>query len=137
MDDLRCPFSTVLLEKAADCQYAQEVVRRGGYEIACQNATINKQCQALADKLRDGVLPLLGYENDLLTVPHSMLQKLQFGSVLTLTKTVQANSAVNVGELSQLPEKLLAVIKNYDNLPYSDIATAVEQIKLKKRRAKK
>lgn len=48
MPDLLCPFSAPVVKQDFACQHAQEIIRRGGSEIACQQADAHGICMSLA-----------------------------------------------------------------------------------------
>jgi len=137
MLDLRCPFSSVLLTKDYLCEYAQEVIRRGGGEIACQNTELNTKCIRLADQLRENLLPMLGHENDLLTVPQAMIVKVLHGSVTALKNICEDKQQSNIDSISTLTSKTLELYSDLDDLPYTQLLETVKNTQLKKRRKKK
>jgi hypothetical protein len=99
MEDLRCPFSAPLLAKIAKCGQSEEVIRRGGSEIACRNEQANRSCQEFTQAVNEKLLPLLGHENDLLQVPHSVLQKVQIATVNKLCQDKAGDQ--DIGRLVQ------------------------------------
>lgn len=137
MQDLRCSFSMAVMAESAVCEHAEQVVRRGGYEIACKNSICNAQCQDLSDHLKEHIFPELGYDNDLLTVPHSLLQKLQIGGISCLQQLVNNDSNAETNNIAKLPEQLLKQFGEYQQLPYANIIEQVKSTQIKKRRRNK
>ena len=84
MSDLPCPFSAPVVKKDAACVCAQEVIRRGGAEVACQDQVAQQRCNELYLKIKAASLALMGADDDLLTLPHSVLVKVQYGGLAGL-----------------------------------------------------
>lgn len=137
MLDLRCPFSSVLLSKDYLCECAEEVIRRGGGEIACQSSESNTKCARLADQLRENLLPMLGHENNLLTVPQSIIVKVLYGSVTALKKICEAQQQSSIDSISKITSLTLDSYSDLAELPYAQLLEAVNSTQLKKRRKKK
>lgn len=137
MLDLGCPFSSVLLSKDFLCEFAEEVVRRGGGEISCQSTESNKKCARLVDQLRKTLLPMLGYEDNLLIVPQSAIVKLLHGSVTTLKKISEENQCGNIESISKITSATLDSYSDLAELPYPQLLEAIKNTQLKKRRKKK
>jgi len=137
MLDLRCPFSPVLLSKDFLCEFAEEVIRRGGGEIACQNADSNNKCTQLADRLRENLLPMLGHEDNLLIVPQSVIVKTLHGSVTALQKICEAKQQGSIDSLSKITSVTLDLYSDLAELPYAQLVETVKNTQLKKRRKKK
>ncbi len=136
MLDLRCPFSPVLLLKDYQCEFAEEVVRRGGGEIACQNTKLNSKCAQLADQLRESILPMMGQENNLLTVPQAIIVKVLFGSVSALKKMAEDLQHESLDSLSNITLLTLDAYPDLAELPYAHLLETVEKTQIKKRRNK-
>jgi hypothetical protein len=101
---LKCPFAAPITAGLAACRNAQEVVRRGGSEYDCRNEADHSGCTALFDRLKVAALPAFGVEDDLLSMPHSTLVKIQFGGLLGLGRLLgegvgQAAEVADVADL--------------------------------------
>lgn len=104
MDELKCPFSAPLIARQFGCAKAREVVRRGGAEINCTDNDAHARCELLFRRLKVAALPAFGVEDDLLSMPHSVLVKIQYGGLLGLQRMLHAEPHVterieNVHEL--------------------------------------
>lgn len=93
METHKCPFSVPLVTHQFGCSRAQEVVRRGGAEIDCTDAASCSRCVQLFERLKAAVLPAFGVEDDPLSMPHSVLVKIQHGGLLGLQRMTNAPGA--------------------------------------------
>lgn len=136
MSDLQCPFSAPLLAKIYACQYCSVVIRRGGSEIACSHQEKNLSCQQLAELLQKELLLMLGYENDLLKTPHSMLQKIQIGGLAGLYKYQYQTDQVTIDSIETLVKTVIDADPKLSQIPIKSFVTDVKQVKLKRRHKK-
>lgn len=104
MEARKCPFSAPLVTHQFGCSKAQEVVRRGGAEIDCTDVAACERCTRLFGRLKAAALPAFGVEDDLLSMPHSVLVKIQHGGLLGLQRMLTAAGAVaeRVGDIDRL-----------------------------------
>ena len=87
LEEQKCPFSAPLITHQFDCVHAKEVIHRGGTEIACNGgAVVQPRCDRLFQRLKAAALPAFGVEDDLLSMPHSVLVKIQYGGLLGLQR---------------------------------------------------
>ena len=86
MEQHKCPFSAPLVSHQFSCTHAQEVIRRGGTEVDCTDASAHTRCEQLFHRLKAAALPAFGVEDDLLSMPHSVLVKIQYGGLLGLQR---------------------------------------------------
>lgn len=94
MDEYKCPFSAPLVTRQFGCTHAREVVRRGGAEINCADVAGHARCTDLFHQLKLTALPVFGVEDDLLSMPHSVLVKIQYGGLLGLQRLLHAEAQV-------------------------------------------
>ena len=94
MEEYKCPFSAPLISHQFGCTKATEVVRRGGVEINCTDAAARSRCDQLFQRMKLAALPAFGVEDDLLSMPHSVLVKVQYGGLLGLQRLVRAEPQV-------------------------------------------
>jgi len=120
-----CPFGSPLVTETCECEHADQVVRRGGAEIICQDAAAYSRCRDLFQKLKQVALPEFEVEDDLTTMPHSVLQKIQFGGLTGLQTLLT----------EQTEDKITNVAKygNLDSLPYAELVHFITEYKLKRR----
>ena len=102
MDEHKCPFSAPLITHQFGCRKAVDVTRRGGPDIACTDAAAARRCEALFARLKAAALPAFGVEDDLLSMPHSVLVKIQYGGPLGLQRLLGAAAADQVEDLDRL-----------------------------------
>jgi hypothetical protein len=94
MEEYKCPFSAPLITRQFGCAHAQEVVHRGGTEINCTAAAAQSRCDQLFQHMKQAALPAFGVEDDLLSMPHSVLVKVQYGGLLGLQRLLRAEPQV-------------------------------------------
>ncbi len=82
----KCPFTSTFSQPTFRCEYADEVIRRGGSEYDCRSPEQHPVCMALHERLKEAALPVFDVEDDLLSMPHSVLVKIQFGGLLGLQR---------------------------------------------------
>ena len=136
MQDLICPFSATLVKDDFGCHQASRIIRRGGSEIACNNADAHQRCAALFQRLKDTALPAFDVEDDLLKVPHGVLVKIQFGGLLGLQRITNAAEATANG-IQDIDALLQSSIRTYgsaDSIPFSSICEDMTTYKLARRR---
>jgi hypothetical protein len=132
MSDNRCAFSSPLISEQYVCHYGEQVVRRGGTEVACQHEAACSRCEAVFEWLKQVCLPAFGVEDDLTSMPHSVLQKIQYGSLLGLQERLDGDPVERVdidGLLNRASEQYGGV----DSLPYADLVDTITVYKLKRR----
>ena len=94
MEEHKCPFSAPLITRQFGCAHAQEVIHRGGAEINCTDAAAHARCDLLFQRMKAAALPAFGVEDDLLSMPHSVLVKIQYGGLLGLQRLLRTASQV-------------------------------------------
>ena len=118
MED-KCAFSQTLISNQFSCEHAEHVVRRGGAEIACRSAEACSRCAALMQRLKLDALPSFGVEDDLLSMPHSVLVKIQFGGLLGVQRLIDAGQATadSVSNINALVTRAEQLYPGLDELP--------------------
>jgi hypothetical protein len=104
MDEHKCPFSAPLITRQFGCAKAREVVRRGGAEISCTDGAAHARCELLFQRMKAAALPAFGVEDDLLSMPHSVLVKIQYGGLLGLQRLLAGDmrAGERVGDIERL-----------------------------------
>jgi len=115
MPDLLCPFSAPLIRNDFGCSNAREIVRRGGAEIACEQPTAHALCSELHTSVRRSALAAMGREDDLLTLPHNVLVKIQYGGVLGL-HTLTAGGPPENGRVDDIAALVSTVVQTFQRL---------------------
>lgn len=115
----KCAFSQPLISEQFGCEHAEPVVRRGGAEIACRSAEACSRCAALLQRLKRDALPAFGVEDDLLTMPHSVLVKIQFGGLLGVQRLIDAEKATadSVSNINAVVMQAAQTYSGLDELP--------------------
>lgn len=131
----KCAFSQTLIGGQFACAHAEPVVRRGGAEIACRWADASQRCASLMQCLKDAALPAFGVEDDLLSMPHSVLVKIQFGGLLGVQRLLDAtrSDADSVIDINALVEQALEKYGTTDAVPCAEIVTDITGFKPKRR----
>lgn len=102
MADLKCAFSAPLITHQFGCRRAEEVTRRGGPDVACTDGAAAARCEALFAQLKAAALPAFGVEDDLLSMPHSVLVKIQHGGPLGLQRLLGGSGVDRVEDVDAL-----------------------------------
>ena len=131
-----CPFGSTLVTETCHCAHADQVVRRGGAEIICQNVAAYTRCTTLMQKLKDVVLPAFEVEDDLTSMPHSVIQKIQFGGLSGLQQLVTPDATGKIADIVNMLDTLEANYGSLDKLPYQELVPVITEYKLKRRRGR-
>lgn len=127
-----CAFASPLVTEQYTCHLAQQVVRRGGTEVACQDNAACARCEAVFEWLKQVCLPEFEVEDDLTRMPHSILQKIQFGSLAGLQVLLQYAQPDSV-DIDQLLNQAADKFGGVDALPYRELVETITHYQLKRR----
>lgn len=132
----KCPFSAPLTQAEHHCHMAEEVVRRGGSEFNCREIDRQQRCMQLYECLKQAALPAFGVEDDLLSMPHSVLVKIQFGGVLGLQRLlgIQDIPKNEITDLDHLVEQALVHYGNHEGIPCDELTGDMLDYKISRRR---
>ena len=134
---LKCPFRATIMTRSFSCEHAEEITRREGPDIACDSPEANEKCNELFNQLKARALDAMGHEDDLTTLPASVLQKIQFGGLLGLqTQVDNAASADKVENVVVLVDKAIQQYGDIEKFPFDICVEAIVSYKLKKRRGR-
>ena len=131
-----CPFGSTLVTETCHCVHAEQVVRRGGAEIVCQTEAAYVRCTELFQHLKNVALPEFEVEDDLTTMPHSVLQKIQFGGLLGLQQLITGQVTDTIVDIADLLDALESKYGTLEELPYNDLVSSITEYKLKRRRGR-
>ncbi|WP_455207371.1 hypothetical protein [Kaarinaea lacus] len=132
---LKCPFRATLITRSFGCLHAEEITRREGPDIGCKSNSANALCVEFYTQLKSIALSELGYEDDLTTMPASVLQKIQFGGLLGLNNEVHATSGSElIDNIFELLESAKRKHGEVINFPYVECIAAIKTYKIKRRR---
>ena len=139
MDDsslaLKCPFRAPVMTRSFACQYAEEITRREGPDIACSSSEANAKCSEFFKQLKTRALDNMGHEDDLTTLPASILQKIQFGGLLGLQSQIDSTASNDrVEDIVTLVEKAIQEYGGIENFPFGHCVESIVAYKLKRRR---
>jgi len=136
MSDLLCPFSAPLIKKDFACPYAQEIIRRGGAEIACESQSAHSRCSELHNAMKTAALQAMELEDDLLSLAHSILVKIQYGGLLGL-KNLTEGSAPKDDQIVNVVALVSVAMEKFngiDDIPMASITKIIMEYKVKRRR---
>jgi hypothetical protein len=138
MEEHKCPFSAPLITRQFGCAHSQEVIHRGGAEINCTQAAAHSQCTQLFQRLKAAALPAFGVEDDLLSMPHSVLVKIQYGGLLGLQHVLRAAqpAAERVEDIQALVSEALVRFGSTADIPCASFVTDMTTFKPRARRGR-
>lgn len=135
MDELRCPFSQVLLPGDFGCHLAEVVTRREGPAVACANPQSHARCADVLARLKAAGLPALGYEDDLTQLPHGIAMKVQMGGLLGLQRLLDPEaSAPEVADVGAVVERAVRRYGDAEGVPWAGLVAEMSAFQLKRRR---
>jgi hypothetical protein len=134
---LKCPFRATIMTRSYGCEHAEEITRREGPDVACNSASSNVQCQQFFNAIKGPALDALGHEDDLTTMPASVLQKIQYGSLLGLQRQVTGDpNKDSVDSIAQLMEEAITRFDGVEGFPLESCIDAIKSYKMRKRRGR-
>jgi len=138
MEEFKCPFSAPLITQQFGCTKAIEVVRRGGAEINCTDAVTQSRCDQLFQCLKLEALPSFGVEDDLLSMPHSVSVKIQYGGLLGLQRLLRAapQLAERVEDVQVLIAEATARFGGVTRIPCTPLVDDITAYKPRARRGR-
>lgn len=137
MEEHKCPFSAPLISQQFGCVHAREVIHRGGAEIACTDAQAQARCEPLFQRLKAAALPAFGVEDDLLSMPHSVQVKIQYGGLLGLQRLLPEAAAPapeRVENIDALVTGALSRFGGLDAVPCEQVVADIAAFKPRARR---
>ncbi len=105
MEEYKCAFAAPLVAGQFGCAHAQPVTRRGGPDVACIARAGHERCARLFESLKTVALPAFGVEDDPLSMPHSVLVKIQTGGLLGVQRLLTGAPATTVTDINFLVEQ--------------------------------
>jgi len=136
MAEYKCAFSNPLIGGQFGCENAEQVARRGGPDVACRSEGAHAQCERLFQRMKQTALPVFGVEDDLLSMPHSVLVKIQCGGLLGLQRLLGAvgADATEVKNIHALVGRAVQAHGSLEAIPYPAFVEDMTSFKLKRRR---
>jgi len=134
MNDRKCIFSYSLATGAFQCARAEPVIRRGGQEFNCCDESAHRSCHELFQYFKQAALPEFGYEDDLLTMPHSVPVKIQCGGLLQLRRIIEPDTAsVSVDNIAALLEDAGKQFGSLEQIPCTNLVDAMKNYRVSRR----
>jgi hypothetical protein len=136
MEEYKCAFSNTLVTGQFGCEKGEQVTRRGGPDVACASDEAHQQCEKLFQRMKQAALPAFGVEDDLLSMPHSVLVKIQFGGLLGLQRLQGDSTDVSavVKNIHGLVGQAIGKHGGLDAIPCQAFVEDMTSYKLKRRR---
>jgi hypothetical protein len=128
----RCPFAAALVTELAECRHGEQVVRRGGSEYDCRSAPDHGACQGLFDRLKAAALPAFGVEDDLTTMPHSVLVKIQCGGLIGLAR-LTGRAGQRIEDIAGLRDAAAGTLGGLDGLPVAELVGDITGFRAERR----
>jgi hypothetical protein len=136
MEEYKCAFNNTLVTGQFGCEKAEQVTRRGGPDIVCASDEAHQQCEKLFQRMKHTALPAFGVEDDLLSMPHSVLVKIQFGGLLGLRRLQGDNTdeSAAIRNIHGLVGQAMGKHGGLDAIPCQAFVEDMTSYKLKRRR---
>lgn len=135
MEDFKCAFSSPLVAASFSCVQARSIVRRGGADIACSDELCHHRCEALFQRLKSVALPAFQVADDLLSMPHSVVQKIQYGGLLGLQASLNQGGDT-IANIDGLVAQLLTQYGAMDVIPVEKALDNILAYKLRTNRGR-
>jgi hypothetical protein len=135
MEEYKCAFSNTLITGQFGCDKAEQVTRRGGPDIACTSDAAHQRCEKLFQQMKAAALPAFGVEDDLLSMPHSVLVKIQHGGLLGLQRLLESGTAGSgaVQNVHALVDQAVEKYNHLDAIPFPALVQDMTTYKLRRR----
>lgn len=134
METFKCAFNGTLVAATFGCTHAEPVVRRGGPDVACRSDAGHRRCAEVFERLKVAALPAFGVDDDLLTMPHSVLMKIQHGGLAGLQRVLDGAAEARVADIDALLARAFERYRTADALPCTDVVADMIRYQLKRRR---
>jgi len=136
MEEYKCAFSNTLVTEQFGCEKGKHVTRRSGPDVVCASDEAHQQCEQLFQRMKQVALPAFGVEDDLLSMPHSVLVKIQFGGLLGLQR-LQGDStdeSAAIKNIHGLVSQAIGKHGSLDAIPCQAFVEDMTSYQLKRRR---
>ena len=136
MEEHKCAFSNTLVTSQFGCEKGAQVTRRGGPDVVCASDEAHQQCEKLFQRMKQTALPAFGVEDDLLSMPHSVQMKIQFGGLLGLQRLQDkgTDESTVVKNIHGLVGQAIGKHGGLDAIPCQAFVEDMTSYKLKRRR---
>jgi hypothetical protein len=135
MEEYKCAFCNTLVTNQFGCEKAEQVTRRGGPDIACTSDEAHQRCEQLFQQMKVAALPAFAVEDDLLSMPHSVLVKIQHGGLLGLQRLLDSDAAGSavVQNVHALVDMAVGKYGNLNVIPCPALVQDMTGYKLRRR----
>ena len=136
MEEYKCAFNNTLVTNQFGCEQGIQVTRRGGPDVACRSAAAHQRCEKLFQRVKQAALPAFGVEDDPLSMPHSVLVKIQHGGLLGLQRLLE-NGTDGSGAVTNIHNLIGRAMEKHGSLeaiPCQAFVGDMTSYKLKRRR---
>jgi hypothetical protein len=136
MEEHKCAFSNTPVTNQFGCEKGAQVARRGGPDIVCASDEAHQRCEKLFQRMKQAALPAFGVEDDLLSMPHSVQVKIQFGGLLGLQRRQGkgTDESAVVKNIHGLVGQAIGKHGGLDAIPCQAFVEDMTSYKLKRRR---
>lgn len=133
----KCPFQNPIISEDFGCRLARHVTVRNAPEVHCSDLASQERCERLHDRLKAVGLDAFGMEDDLLTTPHSVMQKIQYGGLLGLQDQAggEPPGAGRIEDINALVEDLDRRF-GIEELAFGELAGRMTEMRLRRRRGR-
>ncbi|MDH5512031.1 MAG: hypothetical protein OEY27_02365 [Gammaproteobacteria bacterium] len=135
MEEYKCAFSSTLVTNRFACDKGEQVTRRSGPDVACTSDAAHQRCEQLYDQMKFAALPAFGVQDDLLTMPHSVMLKIQHGGLLGLQRLLEPGAAGS-GEVKNIHGLVAQAVEKYGSveaIPCPALVADMSGYKLRRR----
>jgi hypothetical protein len=135
MKELKCPFQGPIITEDFGCAKARLVTVRNTPLVHCTGIDAQARCERVHGRLKAVGLAAFGMEDDLLSTPHSVMQRIQYGGLLGLQALLRPGGKVAepIADVDALMDDLDRSA-GLDNLVYDRLGAAMTGFELKRRR---
>jgi hypothetical protein len=137
MPEIGCVFKAALMVGGFGCRNGRSVTRREGPDVACAEADAHGRCNELLSAMKAAALPAFGVEDDPLSMPHSVMVKIECGGLLALSRLLSpgGGAGATIEDVAALVDRTLAGYGDARQLPYGDMVEGMVSHKLRRRAA--
>ena len=129
----KCPFSDAVLGAGFGWRHALAVTERTGPAVHCGDSAALQRCCGFEQSLRRQGIPAFGVEDDLGTMPQSVLVKVHCGGLLGLADRYALTQQGRVADIDALLLRAEDAL-GLENLPIDSLVPAMTAYKLRRRR---
>jgi len=134
VETFKCAFNGTLVAGTFGCAHGEPVARRGGPDVACRSEAGHRRCAEVFERLKAAAIPAFGMEDDLLSMPHSVLMKIQHGGLVGLQRLLDGAAGARIEDIDALMARAFARYGAAESIPCADVVGDMTGYQLKRRR---